>query len=90
MHIGIITCEILRREIKEAVEKTGVDKIFLVLPETSNPAINALSRRVNKRFLSELAKDNVNIKIKEKTIEKIEKEISEDGIRSEERRVGKE
>ncbi len=80
MHIGIITCEILRREIKEAVEKTGVDEIFLVLPETSNPAINALSRRVNKRFLSELAKDNVNIKIKEKTIEKIEKEICESGI----------
>ena len=82
MYIGIITCEILRREIKEVVEKTGVDKIFLVLPETSNPAINALSRRVNKRFLSELAKDKVNIEIKEKTIEKIEKEIREGGIRN--------
>ena len=82
MYIGIITCEILRREIKEVVEKTGVDKIFLVLPETSNPAINALSRRVNKRFLSELAKDVVNIEIKEKTIEKIEKEIREGGIRN--------
>jgi len=82
MHIGVITCEILRREIKEAVEKTGVDKIFLVLPETSNPAINALSRRVNKRFLSELVKDNENIEIKEKTIEKIEKEIREGGIRN--------
>ncbi len=80
MHIGISTCEILRREIKEAVERTGVDKVFFVLPETSNPAINALSRRVNKRFLSELAKDNVNIEIKEKTIEKIEMEIREGGI----------
>ncbi len=82
MHIGVITCEILRREIKEAVEKTGVDKIFLALPETSNPAINALSRRVNKRFLSELVEDNENIEIKEKTIEKIEKEIREGGIRN--------
>jgi len=79
MHIGIITCEILRREIKEVIEKTGVDKVFFVLPETSNPAINALSRRVNKRFLNELAKDD--IKIKEKTIEKIENEIRENNIR---------
>ena len=79
MHIGIITCEILRREIKEVIERTGVDKVFFVLPETSNPAINALNRRVNKRFLSELPE--ADIKIKEKTIEKIEKEIRENNIR---------
>jgi len=79
MHIGIITCEILRREIKEVIEKAGVDKLFLVLPETSNPAINALSRRVNKRFLSELATGD--LKIKEKAIEKIESEIHENNIR---------
>ncbi len=80
MRIGIITCEILRREIKEAIERTGVDKVFFVLHETSNPAINALSRRVNKRFLSELAESD--IKIKEKTITQIEKEIREYGIRN--------
>ena len=79
MHIGIITCEILRREIKEVIEKAGVDKLFLVLPETSNPAINALSRRVNKRFLSELATGD--LKIKEKAIEKIESKIHENNIR---------
>lgn len=79
MHIGIITCEILRREIKEVIEKARVDKLFLVLPETSNPAINALSRRVNKRFLSELATGD--LKIKEKAIEKIESEIHENNIR---------
>ena len=79
MHIGIITCEMLRREIKEVIEKAGVDKLFLVLPETSNPAINALSRRVNKRFLSELATGD--LKIKEKAIEKIESEIHENNIR---------
>ncbi len=79
MHIGIITCEILRREIKEVIEKAGVDKLFLVLPETSNPAINALSRRMNKRFLSELATGD--LKIKEKTIEKIESKIHENNIR---------
>lgn len=69
MHIGIITCEILRRAVKEVIEKAGEDKLFLVLPEISNPAINALSRRVNKRFLSELATGD--LKIKEKAIEKI-------------------
>ncbi|MCW3133464.1 MAG: DUF1638 domain-containing protein [Methanophagales archaeon] len=79
MHIGIITCEILRREIKEIIERTGVNKVFFVLHETSNPAINALGRRVNKRFWSELAADE--IKIKEKTIEQIEKEIREYDIR---------
>lgn len=79
MHIGVITCEMLRREIKEVIEKAGVDKLFLVLPETSNPAINALSRRVNKRFLSELATGD--LKIKEKAIEKIESEIHENNIR---------
>nr|QNO57230.1 hypothetical protein ALKFPMEL_00012 [Methanosarcinales archaeon ANME-1 ERB7] len=79
MHIGIITCEMLRREIKEVIEKAGVDKLFLVLPETSNPAINALSRRVNKRFLSELATGD--LKIKEKAIEKIESKIHENNIR---------
>ena len=80
MHIGIITCEILRREIKEVIEKTGVDNLFFVLPETSNPAINALSRRVNERLLSELATGD--LKIKEKTIEKIESEIHENDIRN--------
>jgi len=79
MHIGIITCEMLRREIKEVIEKAGVDKLFLVLPETSNPAINALSRRVNKRFLSELATGD--LKIKEKASEKIESKIHENNIR---------
>lgn len=80
MHIGIITCEILRREIKEAVEKTGVDNIFFVLPETTNPAIDVLNRRVNDRFSRVLTEDGRKPEIKEKTIEKIEKEIREGGI----------
>jgi signal recognition particle subunit SEC65 len=82
MHIGIITCEILRREIKEAVEKTGVDNIFFVLPETVNPAIDVLNRRVNDRFSRVLTEDGRKPEIKEKTIEKIEKEIREGGIRN--------
>lgn len=28
MQIGIITCEILRREIKDVIEKTGYNKLF--------------------------------------------------------------
>lgn len=79
MHIGIITCEILRREIKEVVEKAGVDNLFFVLPETSNPAINALSRTVNERFLHELTTSG--LKIKEKTIEKIRSKIRENDIK---------
>jgi len=79
MHIGIITCEILRREIKEVVEKTGTDKIFLVVPETTNLVINVLNKQVNERFLSELIEDD--IKIKKNTIEKIEREIRENNIR---------
>ncbi|NQE05043.1 hypothetical protein C5S32_04160 [ANME-1 cluster archaeon GoMg1] len=82
MHIGVITCEILRREIKEAVEKTGVDNIFFVLPETTNPAIAVINRRVNDRFSRVLAEDGQKPEIKEKTIEKIEKEIREGGIRN--------
>jgi len=78
MHIGIITCEILRREIKEVVEKIGSDKIFLVVPETTNPVIDVLNKQVNERFLSELIEDD--IKIKKNTIEKIEKEIRENNI----------
>lgn len=75
MHIGIITCEILSREIKEVIKKTGVDNLFFVLPETSNPAINTLSKRINQRFSSMLSEGD--IKIKEKTIRQIEKEIRE-------------
>ena len=78
MHIGIITCEILRREIKEVVEKTGTDKIFLVLPETTNLVMDVLNKQVNERFLSELTEGDV--KVKKNTIEKIEKEIRENNI----------
>jgi len=81
MHIGVITCEILRKEIKDVIRETGVDKIFLVLPETTNPVIHVINKRVNERFLSELAEGDINIEIKEKTIERIEKEIRENDIK---------
>ena len=81
MHIGVITCEILRKEITEVIRKAGVDTIFFVLPETNNPAIDVIIKRVNECFSSELAEDDMHIKIKEKTIERIEKEIRENGIR---------
>ncbi|MBC8520563.1 MAG: DUF1638 domain-containing protein [Methanomicrobia archaeon] len=82
MHVGVITCEILRKEIKDVIRETGVDTIFFVLPETNNPAINVITKRVNESFSSELAEDDmhINIKIKEKTIERIEKEIREHDI----------
>ncbi len=80
MHIGIITCEILRKEIRDVIRKTGVDTIFFVLPETNNPAIDVIIKRVNEGFSCELAEDDMHIEIKEKTIERIGKEIRENGI----------
>ncbi|MBA7529620.1 hypothetical protein ES705_21818 [subsurface metagenome] len=81
MHVGVITCEILRKEIKDVIRETGVDRIFFVLPETSNPAIDVIIKRVDECFASELAEEDRHIKIKEKTIERIEKEIREHDIR---------
>ena len=78
MHIGIITCEILRTEIKDVLKKTGIDNVFLVLPETSNPVISVLNKTLNERFLGNFA--NAGIKLKEKTLERIVKEIREDNI----------
>jgi hypothetical protein len=82
MHLGVITCEIFRNEIKELVRKTGTDTIFFALPETSNPAIDVLHKRVHERFYRVLTADDIHISIKEKRIEKIEKEIREHDIRN--------
>lgn len=80
MHIGIITCEILRAEIRAVIAKTGITTVFIVLSETNNPVICVLNKEVTRRFLHNLAKDGIEIKIKEKTFERIVKEIREDNI----------
>lgn len=75
MHIGILTCEILRTEIKAVIENTGIDTVFLVQPETINPVIGVLNKEVTERFLGDLA--DTGVTIKEKTLERIIKEIRE-------------
>lgn len=86
MHIGVITCEILRKEIETVVRRTGVDRIFFLLPETNNLALSILTKKVNERFSSVLVKGArirtmSNVTVKEKTITGIAKEIRADGLK---------
>lgn len=86
MHIGVITCEILRKEIETVVRRTGVDRIFFLLPETNNLALSILTKKVNERFSSVLVKGarirtKSNVTVKEKTITGIAKEIRADGLK---------
>ncbi|MHC1599572.1 MAG: DUF1638 domain-containing protein, partial [Candidatus Methanospirareceae archaeon] len=74
MHIGIITCEILRKEIKDVIRKTGVKNIFFVLPDTANSVTVVLYQRVIARFSSEFATAD-GLVMKVNTLEKIEREI---------------
>ncbi len=93
MHIGIVTCEILRSEIAAVIEKSGVENVFFVLPEfepeTCSLALNITSKRMNARFSSEAktktgrrTKRRTKLKIKEKTIAGIKREIRERRIRN--------
>ena len=76
MHIGIITCEILRKEIKDVIRETGVKDIFFVLPDTANSVTVVLYKRVIGRFSSEFAATD-GLVTKANTLEKIETEIRE-------------
>jgi len=73
MHIGIITCEILRKEIREVIRKTGVRELFFVLPETTNSVITVQHQTIIDRFSSEFC----DLRRNEKTLEKIKKEIND-------------
>ncbi len=75
MHIGVITCEILRKEIKVVIRETGVKELFFVLPDTANSVTIVLYQRVIARFSSEFADDGFVLKAQ--TLEKIKKEIRE-------------
>jgi len=75
MHIGVITCEILRKEIRDLIRETGVNDIFFVLPETPNPVMTVPKQTIINDFLSELKEDGRVIKTKR--VEKIAEEISE-------------
>ena len=79
MHLGIITCEILRREIHDLIKWTGIKRVFIVLPDTTNPAILMASREMNTRFLTELAKEE-EIEIKEKRLDDVRREIKDNKL----------
>ncbi|MEA2053445.1 MAG: DUF1638 domain-containing protein [Euryarchaeota archaeon] len=86
MHIGVITCEILRKEIGAVIRRAGVDRIFFLLPEPNNLALTILTKKVNERFSSEFAeeartKSKLKLNVKEKTITGIKKEIRADNIK---------
>jgi hypothetical protein len=83
MHIGVITCEILRKEIGAIIRRAGVNRIFFLLPESNNLALTIVTKTVNERFSSALveeARTKSKLNIKEKTIEGIKKEIRADNI----------
>jgi hypothetical protein len=87
MHIGVITCEILRKEIGAVIRRAGVDRIFFLLPEPNNLALTILTKKVNERFSSEFAEEartksklKSKLNVKEKTITAIAKEIRADNI----------
>jgi hypothetical protein len=75
MHIGIITCEILRKEIRDLIRNTGVKEIFFVLPETPNPVMTVPKQTLINDFLSEFKEDGGVIMVNK--LEKISKEIHE-------------
>nr|QNO55561.1 hypothetical protein BJEEAEJC_00003 [Methanosarcinales archaeon ANME-1 ERB7] len=87
MHIGVITCEILRKEIGAVIRRAGVDRIFFLLTEPNNLALTILTKKVNERFSSEFAEEartksklKLKLNVKEKTIAGIKKEIRVDNI----------
>jgi hypothetical protein len=75
MHIGIITCEILRKEIRDLVRETGVHDIFFVLPDKVNSVTVVPYNQVINRFSSEFADDGAVLKVN--SLEKIAQEIRE-------------
>ena len=73
MHIGIITCEILRKEIRALVQKAGVRDLYFVVPDAANSVTVVFYQRIIERFVQEFAADNVVIRTN--TLPRIRKEL---------------
>jgi hypothetical protein len=73
MHVGIITCEILRKEIRALVQKAGVRDLYFVVPDAANSVTVVFYQRIIERFVQEFAGDDVVIKTN--TLPRIRKEI---------------
>jgi hypothetical protein len=74
MHLGIITCEILRNEIREFIRTTGVRDIFFVVPDTANSVTVVHYQSIIERFSRELATDK-KLDVRSNTLPKIMHEI---------------
>lgn len=74
MHLGIITCEILRHEIRELIRMTGVRDIFFVVPDTANSVTVVHYHSIIERFSRELMKDS-KLDVRSHTLPKIKNEI---------------
>lgn len=79
MHIGIITCEILRNEIREVIREIGVEEVFLLLPDNANSVTIVPYQQVVDRFSSGFAKDG--LVLKKNWLAKIADEIRERGLK---------
>ena len=75
MHIGVITCEILRKEIRALVQKAGVRDLYFVVPDAANSVTVVFYQRVIERFAQEFAGDDVVIKTN--TLPRIRKELEQ-------------
>lgn len=75
MHIGIITCEILRREIQDLARATGVHEVFFALPEKVNSVTVVPYTQVIDRFSRAFTADGLVVKVN--TLEWIAREIRE-------------
>ncbi len=75
MHIGIITCEILRTEIRALVQKAGVRDLYFVVPDAANSVTVVFYQRIIERFVRAFAADAVNIRTN--TLPRIMKELAE-------------
>jgi len=76
MHLGIITCEILRNEIRELIRTTSVRDLFFVVPDTANSVTVVHYQSIIERFSRELAKDK-KLDVRSNTLPKIMHEIQE-------------
>jgi hypothetical protein len=76
MHLGIITCEILRNEIRELIRTTGVRDVFFVVPDAANSVTVVHYHGIIERFSRALAKDK-ELNLRSNTLPRIMHEIQE-------------
>ncbi|MBN1455619.1 MAG: DUF1638 domain-containing protein [Methanomicrobia archaeon] len=79
MHLGIITCEILRKEVRALVQTAGVRDLYFVVPDAANSVTVVFYQRVIERFVQEFANEDVTIRTN--TLPRIRKELEKRQLR---------